>query len=177
MSDQVPLDLRSLAEVDEPEVIRAALRRFRRRLWTRYLWVGLAIIGAVIALVVGARPSGLREEMEAADVRAFPATTYRFEDVSVALTEVSDLGDTMGLHFVVVPDVGGANPAVAVEGVLLATGHGSHDNYIEAEKVSDGLLTMTVGGVWCVPNCKQGYEETIDLRELGVPPQVWREQS
>jgi hypothetical protein len=177
MSEQPPLDLRALAEVDEPEVVREALHRFRRRLWTRYLWIGIAVVAAAVALVVGSRPTNLREEMEAANVRTFPAHTYRFDDVSVALAEVSDLGDTMGLHFVLVPDAGGGNPAVWVEGLLVAMGHGTYDNYIEAAKVTDGRLAMTVGGVWCLPSCKQSYSETIDLRELGVPPQIWKEDA
>jgi hypothetical protein len=49
MSDDRPLSgLRDLAEVSSPEVVRGALRRFRRRL---VLWAGL-FAGAVIGLAL-----------------------------------------------------------------------------------------------------------------------------
>jgi hypothetical protein len=175
MSDETPLDLRALADVDSPEVVREALRTFRRRLWTRYLWIGTAIVLAGTAFVVGSRPSDLREEMEAANTRAFPEQTWRFDEVSVALEEVADLGDTMGLHFVVLPDPGAGNPSVWVRGELASMQTGSYDTYVETSKVDDGLLTTTVGPLWCQPNCARGETVTLDLRALHVPPSVWKE--
>src|SRR5438132_14357990 len=49
--DERPLDLRSLAEVDDAEVVRLAVRRFRRRVLVRSAWILLAALG-IAALAV-----------------------------------------------------------------------------------------------------------------------------
>ena len=46
-----PLDLRTLAEVDESDVVKVALKTFRRRILTRYVWITL-VIGLVLAAVL-----------------------------------------------------------------------------------------------------------------------------
>jgi hypothetical protein len=173
MTDQPPLDLRSLGEVDEPEVVRAALRTFRRRLWTRYVWIGLAIVVAAVTLVVGGRPSNLKEEVEAANTITYPGdAVWRVGGSSVALEEVADLGETMGLHFVVVPDPGEAPPTLWVEGMTHSMGWNTYDTYVEASKTDDPRLTVTYGRA-CVPLCETQQSFTIDLRELDVPLSIW----
>jgi len=172
MSDESPLDLRTLADVESPEVVREALRTFRRRLWTRYVWIGLAIVFAGVAFVVGARPSDLREEMEDANLRVFPESVWRLDDASVALVEVADLGDTMGLHFVALPDPGTPDLALTVEGAVDALMPSRYDLYSEVLRSRD--ITVTVGPSRCRPGCEEQETLVLDLRELGVPENLWR---
>jgi len=172
MSDESPLDLRTLADVESPEVVREALRTFRRRLWTRYVWIGLAIILAGLAFVVGSRPADLHEDMERANLRAFPETVWRVGDASVALVEVADLGDTMGVHFVALPDPGTFGLSVWVDGAIDALTVAYYDFYSEVPKSRD--VTITVGPERCNPGCEDRETLVLDLRELGVPQNFWR---
>jgi len=49
--DEEPMDLRRLADVDEAEVVRDAVRRFRRRALVRSVWALVIVLGlGVIAL-------------------------------------------------------------------------------------------------------------------------------
>ena len=63
--NEEPLDLRALADVDEPDVLREALRTFRRRVLTRYVWITVGIGLAIAAAVWGLQPSTLSERMDA----------------------------------------------------------------------------------------------------------------
>jgi hypothetical protein len=174
VSERPPLDLRALGDVDEPDVVRAALRSFRRRLWTRYLWIGLAIILGSVAWVVGNRPSNLKEEVEAADTITYPAdAVWRIEGSSIALEEVADLGGTMGIHFVVIPDPGTVAPTLWVEGETHSMGWNTYDTYVEAAKTTDPVLTLTYGK-GCVPSCERQQTLEIDLQRLHVPATTWR---
>ncbi len=176
MSDETPLDLRSLADVESPEVVREALRTFRRRLWTRYLWIGLAIVLGAVTLVVGNRPSNLREEMERADVRSAPASpVWHVGGLSIALAEVADLGDSTGLHFVVLPDAG-SNASIWVGGSTYAMAWGDYDTYAKVPKGTNGTIEVTVGPSGCVPTCPKQESFAINLRKLRIPANVWREE-
>jgi len=172
MSNQAPLDLRILADVESPEVVREALRAFRRRLWTRYVWIGLAIVLAALAFVAGNRPSDLHEEMERANVRSFPEAVWRVGDASVSLVEVADLGDTMGLHFVALPDPGTPALSVWVDGAVGGVTIAYYDFYSEVPKSRD--VTITVGPERCNPGCEDRETLIVDLRELDVPEDIWR---
>jgi hypothetical protein len=72
MSERPPLDLRSLADVDAPEVVHEALKAFRRRFWTRYLWIALVVGLAGMSFISGTKPSDVRERMEASSLRGVP---------------------------------------------------------------------------------------------------------
>jgi hypothetical protein len=173
--ERVPLDLRVLADVDSPEVVHEALRRFRRRMLTRYVWVALAIVFAAVALLVGGRPSDLREEMEKAHTRSFPTLVWRIGGRSVALEEVADLGDDMGLHFVVLPDPGKWSSMIWVRGETESMGWGSYDTYVKLPKIVGDTIEVTVGAGGCAP-CPQRSTITVDFRELKVPRSVWRNE-
>lgn len=175
MSEQPPLDLRGLADVDSPEVVRAALKTFRRRLWTRYVWVGLAIVFAAAAFVWGGQPSDLREEIEASHLRSLPEQVWRVGGTSVALEEAADLGDYMGLHFVVLPDPGKNAPGIWVNGQVSSMwGYTVFDTYVKVPKDQTGRLEVTLGSASCLPDCPKGETFVIDLRQLMVTPDVWR---
>jgi hypothetical protein len=177
MSDETPLDLRSLADVDSPEVVREALRTFRRRLWTRYLWIALAIVLAAVAIVVGNRPSNLREEVERANVRAFPAeAVWRVGGLSIALVEAADLGDSTGLHFIVLPDRD-ASGSIWVDGSTYAMGWGDYDTYTKIPKEEHGTVEVFVGRSGCLPFCQEQETLTIDFHKLHLPADIWRAET
>ncbi len=179
MSDeQIPLDLRALADIDSPEVVRVALRTFRRRMLTRYVWVALAIVFAALALIASGRPSDLREEIEQAHTRSYPANSvWRVSDASIALAEVADLGDAVGLHFVLLPDPGKGSPGIWVHGEIASMKSGSYDTYLKLPKISGDTLEVTIGPERCLPNCSQQSTITIVFRQLMVPRNVWRSEA
>jgi hypothetical protein len=175
MSEPAPLDLRALADVDTPEVVREALKAFRRRFWTRYIWIALVVALAGVSFISGTTPSDVRDRMEASSLRAFPTATWRIDGSTVALAEVSDLGDGTGLRFVIVPDPGVEVPGVSVLRSLATFDAGIYDTYLVIPKSSDGRLTFAVGPSGCVPECASGQTETtVDLETLGIPDQTWR---
>jgi hypothetical protein len=175
MSEPTPLDLRALADVDAPEVVHEALKAFRRRFWTRYLWIALVIALAGVSFISGTKPSDVRERMEASSLRAFPTMTWRIDGSTVALAEISDLDDGTGLRFVILPDPGVEVPGVGIRRSLASFSAGTYDTYLVIPKSSDGRLTFTVGPSGCVPGCSGGQTDTaIDLGTLGVPDQTWR---
>jgi len=49
MSDEQPLRLQDLAEIDSPEVVRAAMRQFRKRVLVRGIWIVGLIAGIIFA--------------------------------------------------------------------------------------------------------------------------------
>ncbi len=58
MTDESPLDLRSLGDVESPEVVRAALRRFRRNALRTAAWVAVVgLVAVTFALGASARRS------------------------------------------------------------------------------------------------------------------------
>lgn len=175
MSEQPPVDLRSLANVDAPEVVHEALKAFRRRFWTRYLWIALVVAFTGVSFISATKPSDVRGRMEAASLRAFPTATWRIEGSTVVLAEVSDLGDGTGLRFIVVPDERVEPPGVGVLRSLASFRDGIYDTYLVIPKSSDGQLTFAVGPSGCVPECGTGQTETtVDLGALGIPDQTWR---
>jgi hypothetical protein len=174
MSDQ-PIDLRSLADVDAPEVVHEALKAFRRRFWTRYLWVVLVVAFAGVSFFSATKPSDVRDRMEASSLRSFPSATWRIEGSTVALAEVSDLGDGTGLRFIVVPDPGVEAPGVGVERSLASFTEVAYDTYLVIPKSNDGRVTFAVGPSGCVPDCADGQiDTTVDLGALGIPDETWR---
>lgn len=176
MADQAPLDLRALADVEEPEVVHEALRRFRRRVWTRYVWVGLAIVFAVIALIVADQPRDLRDEVEAADARTYPNdAVWRVNETTIALDQVVDLGDAYAMRFFVIPDRD-ASRSVSVTGAIAMMGVDTYEAYAKLPKRGDGTFTMVVGPTRCLPRCPEQEQLTISLRDLGVPASFWRLQ-
>lgn len=175
MDEQSPLDLRSLADVDAPEVVHEALKAFRRRFWTRYVWIALLIGFAGVSFISSTKPSDVRDRMQAASLRAFPTARWRIEDSTVALAEVSDLGDGTGVRFIVVPDPGVDVPGVGVPRSLARFSDGDYDTYLVIPRSSDGRLTFAVGPSGCVPECPTGQiETTVDLAALGIPDETWR---
>jgi len=190
LTEEAPLDLRSLGDIASPDVVRAALRDFRRRALRRYVWVAVVIALAVVATIVFPPQRGLDERIEAADGAP---VGYAFDvgDSAWTLVRVADLGDTLGLQFVVrrpPPDPAGASWWIQLHGqrsVLGTSEIGSRTSdmsWFEIEKPPDGVI---VGSGWydsgCEPpegehTCRSETERLapvrIDLRELGVLPSI-----
>lgn len=99
--DRPPSGLRDLAEVSSPEVVRGALRRFRRRL---VLWAGL-FAGAVIGLaLLVAAPSAQSHYLPTEFAAAGPIPlmeSVRAQSVQVLVLDVARLDDTYVLRAVV----------------------------------------------------------------------------
>ena len=190
MNDETPLDLRSLGDVASPDVVRAALRDFRRRALRRYVWIAVVIALAVLATIVFPPQQGLDDRIEAAD-GAPVGYSFDVGDSAWTLVRVADLGDTLGLQFVVrrpPPDPAGPSWWVQLQGqrsVLGTSENGSRTSdmsWLEIDKPADGLI---VGSGWydsgCKPpdgahTCQSETERVgpvrIDLAELGVLPSI-----
>jgi hypothetical protein len=169
-----PLDLRSLAEVESPDVVRAALATFRRRLITRYVWVTIMVAVIVGAAFWGLQPSTLEERIQRAEVAAEPGTVWHLEGGSVGLARVVQLRDGVGLRLVMIPASGDQQGSrIEVAGALGSEYPGDgFDAFVEVPPSSDGRYQASFDGSSGKP---QSF--TIDLRSMHVPSSVWKEPS
>jgi hypothetical protein len=167
MSEQPPLDLRALADVDPPEVVREALRTFRRRIVTRYVWLALAIVVFGAAVLWGRTPTTLQQRVDSARPAAFVDAVWRVEGATVALDKVVDLGDRIGLHLVAVPDDPDHRVEIFVSGQIAGERVDSWDRYLEVEPTDDDpTLTVSVRGA---------SSRFPLLGAGGIPDSVWKE--
>ena len=174
-----PLDLRSLAEVDEPDVVKAALKTFRRRVLTRYVWITLAIGVVVTAVVWGLQPATLEQRVQAATPSDEPQYVWHVAGMGVGLVRVAKLGDDVGMQFVVVPTKAGGQ---AGDGFTLSVA-GS----LETQLTSDGFnayveVPRTAGGRYIVTVESTSYRGArasfaLSLSSLHVYPGIWEEDS
>jgi hypothetical protein len=108
--------LRELADVDPPDLVRGALRRFRRRVFARTAWTVVALVAAIFIVVFvyeQARPPLSR--------LGIPTDVYDAQALQVGRAEVVFLhgdyfGDYVALHFV------GVHPGVEHACVQLTIG-------------------------------------------------------
>ena len=180
MDDQAPLNLRSLADVESPEVVSSALRQFRRRIVRRNLWIALLVVSAVGAFLYGKTPRSLPDRISHASETTFPNAVWHRPGATVQLRSVSNLGDTTGLTFVVIGDPHGVDgsksqPAEVVEvvprPVIAADGTSAPTQYFEIPRSSTGIITIELQ----MPNTPSlNTTFTVDLRALHVPPSEWR---
>jgi hypothetical protein len=190
MSDEAPIDLRSLGDVSSPDVVRAALRDFRRRALHRYVWIGIVIALAALATIVFPPQRGLDDRIGAAE-GAPVGYSFDVGDSAWTLVRVADLGDTLGLQFVVrrpPPDPGGPSWWLQLHGqrsALATSESGSRTSdmaWFEIDRPSGGVVA---GSGWYDSGCEPIPGEStcqsrtqrlgpirIDLRELGVLPSI-----
>ena len=170
MDNQSPLDLRSLGEVDSPEVVSAALRQFRRRMVRRNLWIALLVVIAVGAFLNGKTHQTLPDRIEHAPT-TYTYAAWNLPGGTVQLRSVSDLGGTTGLTFVVIGDAQGKPVFVAPPNDVIDDVSTGTASYFEIPKSADGIITMVL-----VPhqNESRNIPFTIDLHALDVPPTEWR---
>jgi hypothetical protein len=178
MSDGPIPDLRSLAEVEEPDVVKAALAAFRRRLWTRYVWVVVIAVAVAAAVVIVTRTDTLRDAIEGASSATIVRGSWEAGDVRIGLDRVASLDDGLGLHFVEIgPSRGsGSRPdtsayPMTIEGSIETETWGMFDVYVEVLPPADRTIRVRVDGADCGggPPCSF----VVDLRDLGVQRTIW----
>jgi hypothetical protein len=101
MNLEPPPDLRSLADVDAPEVTKAALRGFRRRLLVRFFWfaVTLTLVGVGVFYVAQLSRDDLASIDGTSDL--WQPASYEVGSAHLVVLRAVRLGDDVGLHFVV----------------------------------------------------------------------------
>jgi hypothetical protein len=173
--NEEPLDLRALADVDEPDVLREALRTFRRRFLTRYVWISGGIGLAIAAAVWGLQPSTLIERMDASSPTYQAQAIWHPDGASVGLARVVDLGDTIGMHFIILPRDPSGFWDLEVSGTLDSeVPYEDYQELVEVERTSDGRYSVTASF-----DFGDRAAFTIDLSdpEYGLPPSLWKETS
>jgi hypothetical protein len=170
MSDE-PLDLRSLADVEEPELVREALRTFRRRFLTRYLWVVLAAVLAAGAIWWAVQPNSLAERIDAATPRDVPGLSWHTQGVDVGLADVVRLRDGVGFRFVVIPRSEAAQFCISMpESNDREFPVDGFDAYFELPRSTTGVYQATIG---C--NSRRIEPLRIDLQSMHVDDSIWKE--
>jgi hypothetical protein len=132
MSDERPIDLRAL-DATEPEVLKASIRRFRRRVLTWVAWglVFAAAAAAIFAATVRNHQSNVEAQFAAAPVLNDAIGNYFVGGADVGLLKVARIsGNRFGMQFVVHSD-----------GSL-----GDCCNIFPQEALSDGTIPSTGGG-------------------------------
>lgn len=200
MSTNPPFDLGSLADVESPEVVKGALRTFRRRTLRTFVWVVLVATMIGVPLVRQGLSKDFAESVEAApgyDV----GTLYASRGVTVLLARVADLEDMSAVRLIVTaPDLPGEKRLFLTleNGGPEATQRGPRrvvDGWFSVRVPDDGVLRLSVfvdircevhpskenpnlrvcDGVQQVdPHESPEREFTIDLKAAGVPERFWR---
>jgi len=195
MTDESPLDLRSLGDVESPEVVRAALRRFRRNALRTAAWVAVVgLVAVTFALGASARRS-LGDRIEGAPGFS-PGAVYQVQGMTAVLAKVADLGRTVGLHFTVaVPNLHTyADARIRDTYSLNIAGARTVDSgdeaaafyelWAEVDVPADGRISVEVerfctlvsrsSGGCRVRDAERALGSfTVDLRVLGVPERIW----
>ncbi len=171
MSDERPLDLRSLANDDSPDAVRSALREFRRRAVTRYIWIGVGVAALVVAAFLYPPERSLVARIETADERVLVGYSVEVGGVTWTLLRVADLGDSLGLEWLVWPTGPRGRlsfPTVAPASVSSDGGGEGTLVPFEVAPPADGTLEGTSRTHGSGP---QPF--VLDLQELGVPAHYW----
>ena len=202
MSEPLGFNISSLGDVESPEVVRGALRRFRRRvIRTTLVVVIVGLLAAGIVAAINRDPFDVSRQVEAAEDSVEPGTVFQSDGVTLILAKVADLENSTGLHMVVVyPNIAEsdelhgrieAEPVSAgsmlegegplydmwVAGPLPETGR--FDVVLDVEKKCTEIESMG-GGLGICTRFSTGPEEqkdvrfSIDLGALGIPERYWR---
>jgi hypothetical protein len=105
MADQ-PMDLSSLAMVEDAETVRHAVRRFRRRVLVRLVWASLAIlaVSAIVGHQIQERNRDYRARIFEAPSWNGTVSTYDVEGVTIQVQKVTVIPDhRLGLVLVYAP--------------------------------------------------------------------------
>ena len=176
MSDERPIDLRSL-DVEPPEVVRASIQRFRRRilLWAFWTLVFVAAGSAILGAVVHGRNQDSQALIAADPSENTSIGNYRVGAIDVGLLKVVRLpGNQIGMEFVLHSDAPLAgccsifpHPATWSENSGAAGGRFGHVLVsIPASSVSSaGTLDMLLIRS-TPPTIRLPF--TVDLHALGV---------
>lgn len=102
MTEPLPFDIGSLGDVDSPEVVRGALRRFRRRV-LRTALVVLIVVALAAGIVTAIRrdPLDFGRQVRAAE-GVEPGAVYQTKGATLILAKVASIRNVSGLHLVLV---------------------------------------------------------------------------
>ena len=140
MSANLPFDLGSLADVDSPEVVKQALRTFRRRTLRTAIWVVAVVAVVAVPLVQQALSKDITERITKAD--GFdPGTVYTSRGVTLVLERVADLGKRTGLHLIVTAAGVAGDNDLHVQLPAVSFGETKESGY---QRVVDGWYSVTV---------------------------------
>jgi hypothetical protein len=189
VSDERPLDLSSLGDVDAPDAVRDALRRFRRRVATTGMVVALSAIslagGIAWAMVLNRTLPEQVAEAPGVDVGA----VFSGGGTVTVVERVARLDYGVALHlYLAAPDAPrGASHFYELDDVLNfeeSGGRTVHDYYYVVRPPSDGVVRASLqlqtgcrvppGGGMCATDPEGVHTFTIDLADLGVPQEIWR---
>ena len=183
MSSSPPFDLGSLGEVDSPEVVKEALRIFRRRTLKSSIWVVAVVAMLAIPIVQQALHKDVRERFEAAE--GFDTgTIYTDRGVSLVLLRVADLGERTGLHLVVTSsgrDTGYLfHPEI--ENVYYPDSEERGEDRVfegwyAVSVPDDGVVRVNVFAPGLRPSERPQHEFLIDLKAAGVPDRLWQKEA
>jgi len=171
------IDLRALLDVQEPDVVRAALHRFRRRLLTRYLWLSLALLITAGAIVWGLQPATLEQKIRSATGVEIPGAVWHLDHVTIGLAEVVPLKDSVGLHFVLIPTRGDTttNHTYRLEtdgSIDEQRDVNGFDTYVQVPRTADGRYIFTVVDQ---DSLRPPGTFVLDLAASYIPTSVWKE--
>jgi hypothetical protein len=190
MTGEIPLDLRSLANVESPEVVQSALRRFRRRVLSTGALVLLAAVGLVGGILWTAVFHQTLEERISEAPGAWVGAVYEGRDTTTVLKRVARLEDGVGLNLLLAAPE--AQPRdehfYRIAGTREFDEAGStraHDFYLVVPPPEDGRINVSlVRQRGCRPDA-EGFcrakpvrveRFVIDLVTQGVPEDVWAQE-
>ena len=202
MSEPLGFNISSLGDVESPEVVRGALRRFRRRVVrTTLIVLIVGLLAAGIVAAINRDPFDFSRQVEAAEDSVEPGTVFQSEGVTLILAKVADLGDRSGLHMVVVyPNIAesdelhgrieaepvSAGATLEGEGPLYdmwtagpLPDTGRFDVVFEVDQKCTDIQPAGGGLGVCMQFSTRPIEErvvrfSIDLGALGIPERYWR---
>lgn len=188
MNDRPPLDLTSLGDVTSPDVIRGALRRFRRRVFT----TGALVAVAALSVAGGLAWAALFHHTMGERVDAAPGETlgltFTEGGVVTIVERVARLEDGFVIHLhLAAPDAAPRDHySYRFDDVRYAEELGSakvRDYYYVTAPPADGVVRGALrlqtgcnappGGGLCRAQPEVVQEFTIDLETLGVSDDVW----
>lgn len=188
MNDDRPMDLTSLGDVAAPDVVRGALRRFRRRVFT----TGALVAVAALSLAGGLAWAAVFHRTLPEQIAGAPGTalgvTVTEGDVVTIVERVAKLDYGLAIHlYRAAPDAPRrADYSYRFSGVRNAEQRGTTavgDHYYVIAPPADGVVRGALrvqqgcdpppGGGECRTELETVQRFTIDLAELGVPEDVW----
>lgn len=169
MNERPPIDLRSLADVDSPEVVHEALRTFRRRTLVRFVWLVMAAGIGAIAVWWGNTPTTLAERVDSASTAIEAHPSWHVPGGAIGLDRVALLDDgRLGFHLVVIR-TGRYAVELRISGQVASEEVGWLDRYVEIERPTTGYPTLTI--------TVRGRRWPISLGPgSGVTEEVWSMQ-
>lgn len=187
MNQEKPLDLRFLAEVESPEAVSIALRRFRRRIFSTGAVVLIAAFSLLTAMAWTVLFDRTLEERIEDAPGAYVGEVYDVSGATIVLTRVGQLGSGLGLSFTVADQTSRALLDITVADAREfdeSGGPGAREVHLVVPQTDSGVVDAVL---WaqraCEPNA-DGYcvsserigSFQVNLKDL-VPERVWKEGS